>query len=622
MPKQRFIELLAPAKNAETARQAILHGADAVYLGAPHFGARVAAGNSLEAIAGVVREAHAWHVKVYVTMNSLLHDEELQEAEALAWDLWAIGVDALIVQDMGLTKANLPPIPLHASTQTNNRTVEKVQFLEKAGFRQVVLARELSIEQIRTIAEQTTVPLEVFIHGALCVSYSGQCYLSHALGGRSANRGECAQSCRLPYDVLAEDGSILLKQKHVLSLRDFNASDHLEALVDAGVTSFKIEGRLKDPGYVANVTAWYHQALNHLLEKRPSLKRASLGQVRLGFTPNLFKSFNRGFTDYFLQARAPMNNRDTPKSLGEPVGRVNRVFKDRLVLSLTTPLINGDGLSYLGPDGSFAGFRVNRVEGVDGSTVYPATMPGIKEGALLYRTFDQAFERQLERQETRRVLPVKWVCWETNEGFALELSDNDGHRVVRHFSYPKTVAQKPQREQVTTQLSKLGQTRFVLEACCLEWTSEWFVPVSVWGNWRRELCDALEQVIQLSFKREMVVFKPTTHPYPEERLSYMDHVLNEASRAFFTEHGVKEMVWAPEYQASTQYETETTVMINKYCLKYEMGGCPKIASHDSRKPAPASLVYQGRTIQLQFDCKRCEMRLVLEPSRTVEGTAE
>jgi len=619
MPRLRTIELLAPAKNAETARQAILHGADAVYMGAPRFGARASAGNSLDDIAEVVSEAHAWHVKVYVTLNSLLHDEELPEATALAWDLWALGVDALIVQDMGLTTCDLPPIPLHASTQTNNRSLEKVQFLEKAGFSQVVLARELSIDQISEIAEQTNVPLEVFIHGALCVSYSGQCYLSHALGGRSANRGECAQSCRLPYDVLAEDGTTLLKQKHVLSLRDLNATEYLEALLDAGVTSFKIEGRLKDAGYVANVTAWYHQALNRLLEQRPMCQRSSMGQVNLAFTPDVYKSFNRGFTTYFLGTRAPMNNRDTPKSLGEPVGTVRRVHKDRLELLLKAPLTNGDGLSFLGSDGVFAGFRVNRVEG---TTVYPATMPAIKEGSRLFRTFDQAFDKQLERRETRRVLPVQWLCWETPDGFALELSDCHGHKAVKRLIYPKIIAEKPQRDQVILQLGRLGQTRFVMTACQLDWSAEWFVPASVWSNWRRELCDALERVIRLAYKQTFVPFKPTSHAFPEATLTYMDHVLNEASKRFFSDHQVKHMAWAPEHQASTQYASETTVMINKYCLKYELGGCPREASHQTDKPTPAWLVYQGRKIRLLFDCKRCEMRLVLEPSRTVQGAVE
>lgn len=613
MPKQCMIELLAPAKNAETARQAILHGADAVYIGAPRFGARSAAGNSLDDIATVVKEAHAWHVKVYVTINCLLYDDELAEAEQMAWDLWALGVDALIVQDMGLTTRRLPPIPLHASTQTNNRTLEKVQFLEKAGFKQVVLARELSLDQIRHVAEHTKVPLEVFVHGALCVSYSGQCYLSHALGGRSANRGMCAQCCRLPYDVLSEDGTSLLKQKHVLSLRDLNDTEHLGTLLDAGVCSFKIEGRLKDEAYVANVTAWYHQTLNRLLEQRPTMRRASIGRVTTTFSPNPFKSFNRGFTDYFLKARGPMSNMDTPKSMGEPVGVVRRVYRDRLVLALDTPLANGDGLSFVGSDGSFTGFRVNRV---DGNTVYPATLPAIKVGTRIFRTFDQQFERSLERRETRRVLPVRWACWETEDGFALEISDQHHHRVVKRLVYPKSPAKKPQREQVEQILGKLGQTRFVQEGCALDWTEEWFVPASVWSQWRRELCEALERVIRLSFRRDIVPFVPTTHPFPEDRLSYMDHVLNEGARRFFEAHGVKEMAWAPEREAVIYERGETTVMINKYCLKYEMGYCPRFGSSTRKlaSKAPAWLVHQERRLRLVFDCKRCEMRLVLPPS--------
>jgi len=614
MPKQQIIELLAPAKDAQTAFEAILHGADAVYIGAPKFGARAAAGNEVSDIAKVVEVAHTYHVKVYVALNVLLHDDELPEVERLIHELWTIGVDALIIQDMGITRLNLPPIPLHASTQTNNRTPEKVRFLEQAGFSQVVLARELSLEQIREIRLNTTVRLEAFVHGALCVSYSGQCYLSHAMAGRSANRGACAQWCRLPYDVYNEQGALMLKQKHVLSLKDLNATVHLESLLDAGVTSFKIEGRLKDVSYVKNVTAWYHERLNEIIARRTDTIRASIGIPRYGFTPNPIKSFNRGFSDYFLRQRAPMCNLDTPKSMGEPVGVVRKVNTNSLVLEGAVPLSNGDGVSFFDAKDKLDGFRINKVEG---NELYLTDKLIINVGARLFRTFDQAFERQLEKDQARRIFPVKVACWETPSGFAAEMVDLHGHRVVKSVSLEKTVANQPQRERVSALFFKTGQTRFEVTKCDIQWSSEWFVPVSVWTSLKRDLCVALEKVIQLSYKREYARKQPTVHAYPEEELDYRGQVLNNASRAFFLDHGVQQTDWSPEHPMSNQYDVKTTVMLNKYCVKFELGLCPKQPSKSTQvglKGEPSYLVYQKKRIDLQFDCKRCEMWLTVDPA--------
>jgi len=614
MAKQRVIELLAPAKDAQTAFEAILHGADAVYIGAPKFGARAAAGNEISDIARVVDFAHAYHVKVYVALNVLLHDDELPEVERLVHELWSIGVDALIIQDMGITRLNLPPIPLHASTQTNNRTPEKVRFLEQAGFTQVVLARELSLDQIRDIRLDTSVRLETFVHGALCVSYSGQCYLSHAMTGRSANRGACAQWCRLPYDVYNEKGALMFKQKHALSLKDLNATEHLESLLDAGVTSFKIEGRLKDASYVINVTAWYHERLNEIIARRPDAVRASIGVPRYGFTPNPVKSFNRGFTDYFLRQRARMGNLDTPKSMGEPVGVVMQVNKSSLVLEGAVPLSNGDGVSFFDAKDTLTGFRINKVEG---NVLYPAEKPVINIGARLFRTFDQAFERQLEREQARRIIQVNVACWETRFGFAVEMADLHGHRVVKSVSLEKTEANQPQRNRVSALFFKTGNTQFEVIACDIQWSSEWFVPVSVWTSIKRDLCVALEKVILLSFKREYARMASTAHAYPEKELDYRGQVLNNASRAFFLDHGVQQTEWAPEHPASNQYDAKTTVMLTKYCLKFELGLCPKQPVKSTQaglRGEPSFLVYQKKKIDLHFDCKQCEMWLTVDPA--------
>jgi 23S rRNA 5-hydroxycytidine C2501 synthase len=610
MNKIRSIELLAPAKNVETGREAILHGADAVYIGAPKFGARSAAGNSLEEIAGLVAFAHLYAARIYVTVNTLLHDEELPEVEALIWELWHIGVDALIVQDMGITQLNLPPVPLHASTQTDNRTLEKVQFLQDAGFRQVVLARELSLEQIRKISAETTVSLECFVHGSLCVSYSGQCYLSQAICGRSANRGECAQYCRLPYNLVDAEGKELIRQKHLLSIKDLNRTEQLEALIDAGVSSFKIEGRLKDISYVKNVTAWYRAKLDEIIRRRPDLKRSSSGSVRVAFQPDPQKSFNRGFTDYFLKGRpSKLGNPDSPKSMGEPVGRVKDVRGNMISVAGLTVFTNGDGLSYFDESGAFDGFRVNRVEE---NRLFPAKMPQIKSNTLLYRTFDQAFERLLERSSAERFVPVTIACGETAFGFALSMDDREGHHVSIAFEQEKVPAAKPQKEQVKNQLTKLGNTIYEAIACEVDWTADWFVPVSVWAEQRRQLCEKLTTARSIAFRREEAVLEPTTHEYPEKHLTYLGNVLNRKAADFYRAHGVESIDPAFESTAHKETQDSEILMFNKHCIKYELGFCPRMGNQGKTLNEPLFLVYNTNRIRLHFDCKVCEMHLTLE----------
>ena len=405
MIKQRKIELLAPARNLECGIEAINHGADAVYIGAPKFGARAAAVNSLEDIAALVEYAHLYNVRIYVTVNTILKEEELKETEEMIRELYRIGVDALIVQDMAIAKLELPPIPLHASTQMDNRTVDKVRFLRDAGFRQVVLARELSLREIGKIHEACPdIPLEVFVHGALCVSYSGQCYVSQACFGRSANRGECAQFCRLPFSLVDAEGKMIAKDKHLLSLKDLNQSEELEALLDAGASSLKIEGRLKDVSYVKNVTAAYRQKLDAIFARRKEYTRASSGKCRFDFKPQLDKSFSRGFTHYFLHGRSKdIFSFDTPKSLGEEMGTMKESRGNYLTVAGVKSFSNGDGVCYLDEQGRLQGFRINRV---DGNKLYPQEMPRIKPRTMLYRNFDQEFERILARKSSERKIAV------------------------------------------------------------------------------------------------------------------------------------------------------------------------------------------------------------------------
>ena len=501
MGKVRKIELLSPAKDLNCGMEAVNHGADAVYIGAPKFGARAAAGNSLEDIRRLCDYAHLFGVRIYVALNTILKEDELDEARRLVWSLYEAGADALIVQDMALMQMELPPIPLHASTQTDNRTVEKVRFLEKSGFTQVVLARELSLEEIRRIASETEVSLEVFVHGALCVSFSGQCYLSAALSGRSANRGECAQYCRLPYTMVDADGKVIAGNKHLLSLKDMNRSDDLEALMDAGVSSFKIEGRLKDVSYVKNVTAYYRQRLDEILERRPEYTRASVGRSRYTFTPQVEKSFNRGFTSFYLQGRtSDVAAFDTPKSLGEFIGTVKEIRGNSFTVAGLVPLNNGDGLAFFNTRGELEGFRVNRVEN---NRVYPQEMPRLSPKMKLYRNYDQQFEKLLSKPSAERKIGVRVIFSDNSFGFSLEMEDEEGARVTLSRPFDKKPAKKAQADNIRVQLSRLGNTLFEARAIEVNLTDNWFVPSSLLTDMRREAVDLLLSDRRIRYWREL-----------------------------------------------------------------------------------------------------------------------
>ncbi|MBQ3772059.1 MAG: U32 family peptidase, partial [Bacteroidaceae bacterium] len=486
MKKAKYIELLSPAKNLECGIEAIKHGADAVYIGAPRFGARAGATNSIDDIRQLVEFAHIYRVKIYVTVNTILRDDELKDTEEMIWELYKIGVDALIVQDFALLSLNLPPIPLHASTQMDNRTPEQAKFLADLGFEQVVLARELSIGEISEIHKATDVPLEVFVHGALCVSYSGQCYVSQHCYNRSANRGECAQFCRLAFDMIDADGKTIHKAKHLLSLKDMNQSENLEALMDAGARSFKIEGRLKDASYVKNVTAYYRQKIDEILKRREEYKRASSGTSELQFKPVVAKSFNRGFTTYFANGRqSDIASIYTPKSLGEMVGTVKEIGRGGRYFSVAgiASFSNGDGLCFIDENGSLQGFRVNRVEG---NRLYPKSpVQGLKQRVKLYRNSDQEFEKLLSKDTAERRLAVDMKLYETSGGFALTATDEDNQSVTLAFDREKEQARSPQENQIRTQLAKLGNTPFALKNLEIEFSDNWFVPSSVLAEWRR-----------------------------------------------------------------------------------------------------------------------------------------
>ncbi len=597
----RKIELLSPAKNLETGIEAINHGADAVYIGAPRFSARAAAGNTIADIEQLVRYAHRYFARVYVALNTILKEDELADAEKMIRQIYEAGADALIIQDMAIPMMDIPPIAIHASTQMDNRTPEKVSFLENAGFSQVVLARELSLQQIEEIAGRVSVPLEVFVHGALCVSYSGRCYLSQALSGRSANRGACAQYCRLPYTLQDATGKTLASQKHLLSLKDLNQSDHLEAILDAGASSLKIEGRLKELSYVKNVTAFYRKKLDEIFNRRTEYVPASSGNCTYTFTPDLRKSFNRGFTGYFLQGRQKdIASFHTPKSIGEPVGRVKETGRNYLTISTPLLLHNGDGLCFFDEKNCFGGFRVNKVES---DKIFPAEMPGITQGTLVFRNLDHDFEKRLSQPTSVRKIPVSFILSDDDAGFILRAEDTDGCEASVHIPWKKERAQKSQEEQVIQQLSKLGNTIFTAESVQIRMQDDWFIPGSVLSDLRRKVSDALLSVRESAYARPQRITGRPDALFPEKKLSYLGNVSNSLARRFYISKGVEQIDPAFEIAAPE----EVPLMFTKHCLRYSLGYCPRLAKENTSLKEPLYLLSSQGRLELEFDCRQCEM---------------
>lgn len=600
------IELLSPARNLACGLAAVNHGADAVYIGAPKFSARAAAGNSVEDIAQLVKYAHKFNVRVYVAINTLVYDSELEEVQRLIWQLYEVGTDALIIQDMGILQMNLPPIAIHASTQTDNRTLEKVQFLEKVGFSQVVLARELSLQAIKKIASETCVALEFFVHGALCVSYSGQCYISQAMCGRSANRGECAQYCRLPYDLLDNNGSVLIRNKHLLSLKDLNLSQKLSDLLEAGITSFKIEGRLKEEDYVKNVTAYYRRELDTILETSNKYQKSSSGKTIFSFTPNIEKTFHRGSTTYFVNGRnADITSFSTPKSVGEKIGEVTTVNSSFFEVNTLVELHNGDGLCYFDRQDNFSGFRINRIEG---NRIFPFEKIRLNTGTVLYRNFDIAFDRQLSKKSSERKIEVRLLFIETPTGFALQAIDEDGNKVLSSIDTEKISAKDEQQalDNLYTQLNKWGGSDYTVATIENSCKNTYFIPVSLLAKCRRECINLLDAERCKVYKPINKKIIPTAYPYPQESLSYLGNVSNHLAEAFYRRHGVIDIAPAFEYNP----QKNVPLMQMKHCLRYSLGKCPRHEKGESKNNGePLILVYGKNKFVLEFDCTACEMTL-------------
>ena len=611
---RKHLELLSPARNADFGIEAINHGADAVYIGGPAFGARAKAPNTVADIARLVQHAHRYHAEVFVALNTIFHDSELEGVRQLVHQLYEAEVDALIVQDMGLLQLDLPPIQLHASTQTDIRTVEKAQFLDQVGFSQMVLARELDLKTISQIANATSANLEYFIHGALCVAFSGQCYISHAHTGRSANRGECSQECRLPFTLEDQKGRIIGKDKHFLSMKDNDQSANLRALIEAGVSSFKIEGRYKDLPYVKNATAHYRQLLDEILEHSPELAQSSHGNTTYTFAPQPEKTFNRSATDYFANGRqADIGAFDTPKFSGELLGKVTKVGKDFIEVETPTQLHNGDGVCFFDVHKELVGLRINTVEG---KRLYPNEMPAdIRNNTIMYRNRDHAFMRLLEKDSATRKIAVEMIFAQTHDGFALSVTDGAGFSATAQCIAEKQIANTPEKAELSLRenLRKLGNTDFIARDIHLQTQHAYFVPASVINNLRR---DAIEQ---LQLKRKQGYQRPPLRAaieppaiYPEDTLSYLANVYNQKARQFYEQHGVTMIAKAYEFNEELG---EVPVMITKHCLRFSHGLCPKeakgvIGVQGTVTAEPMTLINGNDRFTLKFDCKPCEMHVM------------
>ncbi|RVU45362.1 peptidase U32 family protein [Rubrivivax rivuli] len=629
MPRAE-LELLAPARDAAIGIEAVNHGADAVYIGGPAFGARDKAGNPLSEIEALCRHAHRFGARIFITLNTILRDDELEAARRMAWDVWRAGADALIVQDMGLLQLDLPPIQLHASTQTDIRTPEKARFLQDVGFSQMVLARELDLKQIKAIRAQVQeATLEFFVHGALCVAYSGQCFISHAHTGRSANRGSCSQECRLPYTVKDSQGRIVAHDKHVLSLKDNNQSANLHALVDAGIRSFKIEGRYKDMGTVKNVTAHYRQLLDRLLEERPELTASSDGRCRYTFTPDPDRGYNRGATDYFVGGRRPpelgdIGAFDTPKHAGIAVGHVVKLGPDHFDMDADhrdTVMNNGDALTWWDLQGELQGVPINVAQklGGRGWRLFPnapmATLKDLRKAAAISRNRDMAWDRLLEKKSAERLIAVDLHLSATQDGFALDITDERGHhaQAAAVHAHERAKDAEKARQTVLEKLSALGGTLFEARHVGIGYTEPWFVPASLANTLRRQAVAALEAARAAAFApllRSAPVEPPVA--YPEDTLSYLANVYNSQAAAFYARHGVQ--VIGAAYESHEELGA-VPLMITKHCVRWSLSLCPKQAKgvvgvQGTVRAEPMTLVHGEDTLTLRFDCKPCEMHVV------------
>lgn len=600
------LELLSPAKDLECGIAAINCGADAVYIGAPNFGARSAAGNSIDDISKLVKYAHMYWAKVYVTINTIIYDDELDQVRSLIKRLYDIGVDAIIFQDMALLEMDTPPIQLFASTQTHNYELDRIRILDEIGIKRIILARELSLDQIKEIRNSVKADLEFFVHGALCVCLSGQCYMSHAITGRSANRGECAQPCRMEYSLIDGTGKVIVKDKHLLSLRDLDLSAYLNDLIEAGITSFKIEGRLKDIGYVKNITAYYRHKLDAIIEHNSSFERASSGYSIIPFEPDPERTFNRGYTSYFVEGKDEnLSSIDTPKSKGKYLGTVSHIDHRSFTIDTHEAIITGDGICFFDEDGELVGMSVNRV---DGDTILTSETKGIKLGAAVYRNYDRAFEIELKK-EVERKIHVSISVDEVKSGIQVKAIDEAGIKVTHILKTEKVLAENGVKaiDIFKKQFTKSGETIFDVVNVTVNFAQPLFFPIKVINDLRRTVLEMLEKERKVKYKREKFEVRSPMFKTVEKKLDYKMNVVNNLSEKFYTEHGAEEIEEGFELQKDFSGKT---LMTCRYCIKDEIGCCPK--NSDEKLNEPLFLSNGGKKYKLVFNCKDCQMNVVHE----------
>ncbi len=607
----KTLELLAPARNLEYGKAAIDCGADAVYIGAPRFGARSAASNEVSDIAQLVQYAHLYFAKVYVALNTILFDSELEEARKLIVELYKIGIDGLIIQDMGILEMDLPPIPLIASTQTNNTTPEHVKFLHDSGFVRVILARELSIEQIQKIREATNIELESFVHGALCVCYSGQCYMSHEITDRSGNRGECSQPCRSSFDLIDNSGKTIVRNRHLLSIKDLNLSEKIADLANAGICSFKIEGRLKDISYLKNITTHYRQLIdNFILSNSDQYRKASSGMSRAFFTPDPERTFNRGFTQYNITGtRDNIASFATQKSMGKYMGKVVSISTNAIKIDTREKINNADGLCFINAYGKLSGFMVNRA---NGNTIYPNQMPEIEVSTELYRNHDHEFEKLLENQYSERKISVSLLFNETKNGISLSATDEDAICAEQSIVIDKQEARNKDLwdENIRKQLSKAGDTIFSVDKIEIQFSEKIFIPVSILNNLRRDVLNSLLDKRLAAYKPQEIAKNWGAADFYKHTLDYRGNVSNHLSETFYKKRGVQHL--EPAFELNKDIEN-VVLMETRHCIKHELGWCNTYPKQklvdDNNINYPLYLHNNGKHFKLNFNCAKCVMTI-------------
>lgn len=597
-------ELLVPANNKEVAVNAIKAGADAVYIGYSKYGARVQAGNSLSDLIDIIEYAHMYRVKVYITLNTILKDSEIENIEKLIWKLYLVKADGIIIQDMGILECNLPPIPIIASTQCHNNTVEKIRFFEKTGLNRVILPRELSLKEIKEIKKNTNIELECFIQGALCMSYSGQCYMSYVNGGRSANRGECAQPCRKKYSLKDADGKYIIKNKYILSLKDLNLSERLEELISAGITSFKIEGRLKNSAYVINNTAYYRQLLDKILDNY-GLKKSSQGVSKIDFEPDVYKTFNRGYTKFYIDGvKKDISTVNYVSSLGEYIGVVQSVKKNYFSMN-TDILNNGDGICFFDENKELKGTNINRTED---NIVFPADIKGIKEGLKIYRNYNKNFDSAINNSEFSRKLSVNIKVREINSGYIFFLTDEENNCASHMISTKVDSAQNKEKALNTLkiQLSKTGKTEFFVDSVDINVKHIPFLKVAKVNEIRRILTERLRKIRRKNYKYNYRTGGIQITDYPIAKLDYRANIYNEKAALFYKKRGA----YIEEYALESQKDfSDKEVMISKYCIKNQLGICPKqMPIKKYNEPFVLTDEFDKEYL-VEFNCKDCVMRI-------------